>query len=88
MNSLQKKIVCPNHQMKYLFRCEYSGCQFPFICGSTGCIEKHFHEERIIMSKFSLGEITEKFNEVESLMDDGAMDENARTIKNHIEELK
>jgi hypothetical protein len=40
------------------------------------------------MSKFSLGEITEKFNEVESLMDDGAMDENARTIKNHIEELK
>lgn len=65
MKGIAKKIRCPEHKQKYVFKCEHPNCESPFICASMDCIESHLHEAKIVMSKFSTEAISSKFYEVD-----------------------
>lgn len=88
LKGIAKKIRCPQHRHKYTFKCEYTGCECPFICSSLECIESHLHENKITMTKFSTQSIASKFCEVDSLISDETIYENAKVLKNYIENLK
>lgn len=61
---IMKKVQCPEHELQYMFKCEYPNCDAPFICSSLSCIDQHLHEGRIVMSKFKVEEFVEKLAEV------------------------
>ena len=52
LKGIAKKIMCPDHNFKYVFRCEYPTCESPFICGNLDCIDSHFHEDKATISRF------------------------------------
>lgn len=88
MKGIAKKIHCLEHRQKYVYKCEYPSCESPFICGIVDCIDSHIHEGKITMSKFNTESIASKFHEVDNLISDDTIYENAKVLKNYIEGLK
>ena len=86
---MAKKIRCPEHDFKFVYRCDYPNCPSPFICSAFECIDAHAHEDnKLLMSRFTTESIAAKFYAVENLINDDSLSDTAREIKNYIDSLK
>lgn len=85
---MAKKIRCTKHSQKLAFRCDSSECHSPLICSSLECIHAHAHNGKICMTVLDIQDLAEKFEEVDCLISDDTIYENAKVLKNYIEGLK
>lgn len=76
-----RKLLCPVHSHLYLYHCVHPLCGM-YLCGKIECIDQHFHDNHLSLSKVDLQQLAQKLRKTAN------MAERYNTMRQELEKIQ